>query len=400
MGLILARSPFFVDRNGFDAGATLKVEMGYVVAGLTITKTYNLNFNESNRLDISPLVREQIGVVWSEATAGVPSSETRAEFVGVVRTTLSGEIAEVPQSDVILSYISTDGYSFYEDGYNANLIADLEDNAYYAGSNDRIQKLDDSPLIIPFLIAADADYLSNTDVIEHVITFYNKGVQVYQDTNSKNIGLTSPSNFFQVGDYFKSYKNRVVADSGTFEDSNCLQDFFDQFQLQPIDKVLISAENTSSGDTYIKELKVETIEECKHTPDRLIFLNKYGVEEDLWFFKKSEKSMSSEKESFRASTIISYASTSTSKTDLHAYQDYNINGRESLTLNTGFVHESFYNNFKQLMLSEKVYVYLNDKQYPINIKTSELTEKTHVNEKLINYTIEVEFSYDVINNIV
>ena len=85
---------------------------------------------------------------------------------------------------------------------------------------------------------------------------------------------------------------------------------------------------------------------------------------------------------------------------LHTYKDYNVNARESLSLNTGFLEESFSENFRQLMLSESVYVMIDNVKLPVNIKNDELSYKKSVNEKLINYSIEIEFSYDKLNNIV
>jgi hypothetical protein len=71
-------------------------------------------------------------------------------------------------------------------------------------------------------------------------------------------------------------------------------------------------------------------------------------------------------------------------------------------LNSGFVVEELNESFKQLMLSEEVslYDFNNNTFSAINITDSEIEFKTVTNDKLINYTINVEFANDVINNIV
>jgi hypothetical protein len=51
------------------------------------------------------------------------------------------------------------------------------------------------------------------------------------------------------------------------------------------------------------------------------------------------------------------------------------------------------------MLSEKVWVYNNGIKRPVNVATSEMELRTHVNDKLINYTMEFEFSNEIINNV-
>jgi len=59
--------------------------------------------------------------------------------------------------------------------------------------------------------------------------------------------------------------------------------------------------------------------------------------------------------------------------------------------------------FKQMMLSEKVWVTnilaTGEQVLPINVKTSDITYKTSLNNKLVEYTIEFDKSFDTINNI-
>ena len=144
------------------------------------------------------------------------------------------------------------------------------------------------------------------------------------------------------------------------------------------------------------ELTIIPVNECRYTPNKLVFTNKHGVEEDLWFFKRSNSNIASTKETYRANTISSYATGDISK---HSVRNYNINAKETVTMNTGFIPESFSENIKQMMLSEKVWLYVGGLKTPISIKSSEAEMKKSVNEKLINYEIEIEFAHDVINNI-
>ena len=55
------------------------------------------------------------------------------------------------------------------------------------------------------------------------------------------------------------------------------------------------------------------------------------------------------------------------------------------------------------MLSEKVWVTnVNDtnvKVLPLNIKTSNITYKTSLNDRLVEYTIDFDNSFDTINNV-
>ena len=52
-----------------------------------------------------------------------------------------------------------------------------------------------------------------------------------------------------------------------------------------------------------------------------------------------------------------------------------------------------------MQLSEDNWIEINNKTLPINVSGSSLAFKTQLNDKLINYTVEIEFAYDTINNI-
>ena len=72
-------------------------------------------------------------------------------------------------------------------------------------------------------------------------------------------------------------------------------------------------------------------------------------------------------------------------------------------MSSGFLSEEYNEVFEQMMLSEKVWVTnITDKGeqvLPINVKTSNITYKTSLNDKLVEYTFDFDKSYDTINNI-
>ena len=120
MGLILARSPFYVSNEGFDIGASLLLEIGVVDSGgaTSIEKTYNLNFKRQTELDISELIMGEFGY----RTDG---GSTIPEDIKYVITTVSGEIGGIVTSDEVNTYFATQGYFEYQDGYNKDFTAEL-----------------------------------------------------------------------------------------------------------------------------------------------------------------------------------------------------------------------------------------------------------------------------------
>ncbi len=154
---------------------------------------------------------------------------------------------------------------------------------------------------------------------------------------------------------------------------------------------------TGDAGAETSTVKISQLNECKFTPYKTTFINKFGVLQDLYFFKKSVEKMTTKRESYKANTLTS---SNTYNTYNHTKRDFNIVANESVSLSSGFVNESYNEVFKQMMLSEKVWITNENNQvYPINIKTSNITYKTSVNDRLVEYTIEFDNSYNVLNDI-
>ena len=146
-----------------------------------------------------------------------------------------------------------------------------------------------------------------------------------------------------------------------------------------------------------KNVKVITLNECKFEPIKLTFVNRFGALQDLWFFKKSIEKVNTKKETFNRFTINSESGVY--DTSIHQNQTFNINSNKKLTINTGYVDESYNDLMQELMQSEQIWLELNSVVTPINLDTNSLTFKTSVNDRLVDYTVDVSYSFDAINNI-
>ena len=112
-------------------------------------------------------------------------------------------------------------------------------------------------------------------------------------------------------------------------------------------------------------------------------------------FKKNSISISATEEKFKRN-IITNGSYNTYN---HQNTILTKNAKQSLTLNSGYYPESNNELFKQLILSERVWIEYDDKTLPVIITSNSLGFKTSLNDKLIDYTIQVEFAYQTINNV-
>ena len=64
-------------------------------------------------------------------------------------------------------------------------------------------------------------------------------------------------------------------------------------------------------------------------------------------------------------------------------------------MNTGWVNENFKATIQEIMLSEKIL--LND--LPVRCKTKNIEKFKSINSKTINYTLEFDYNYNTLNNV-
>jgi len=142
----------------------------------------------------------------------------------------------------------------------------------------------------------------------------------------------------------------------------------------------------------------------KYEPQRITFVNKYGQFQDLWFLLKKTLTTDTTKEEYQGINLTSSGSSTTYDTSKATKVLYNKESKQRITLNSGYYPEAYNAVFEQLLESEQVWIqFLNavgQTQYlPVNVMTSSFVEKTKLNDKLIDYTIEFAEAYDKINNI-
>ena len=133
-------------------------------------------------------------------------------------------------------------------------------------------------------------------------------------------------------------------------------------------------------------------EECKYTPVIIDFVNKYGAWQREFFFKASNDNFSVENTEYNLLQTDSY-----NYNTLEGQRKvFNTNGKKSIKVNTGWVDETWKEVLKQIMLSERILIH--NKPAKINSKSTELFK--HINTNQINYSLDFEFAYDVINSVI
>ena len=361
---ILVRSPYY---NKFShASLSYTVLKLYVYTGIlttdkvlryTITKNASIpaTGNPYTTFEIAELIRDFIDI------------EVGAEAVWIK---VEAELFD--SSDVSLStdeddYAALDGYRYFSEGNPTTLTKDvLMDNTVF-------YKEEGKTAIIPFLAE---------DITQ--ICFYG-GAGEELGTNWEDTDL-----LWNEADYL--WSERFISCVTPPYISTLSADVVYYATVPADTEDIIVTTSTESINLVVKNIC-----EPKHTAYVVSFINRYGVTQELTFFKKSSEMINVTGESYKSNLFDQ--STTTFDNTRHQYKSFEVNAKETITMNTGFISEEHNEIIRQLMISEGVWINKGGQNLPITHKTTSMSYKTVVNDKLINYTVEFDYAYDLINNI-
>ena len=379
MAKINVRSPYFVNlasNNLTSAQIEIEIYSGGVNSTWQNNPQYTLTstaINEKVNFEISELIKDYIqagfnGSYVKGKTGTVEEATTIYVDYQITLFITGGNV-----QNLSLGNRAFYGYGYFENGANPQLLQG------YLQSNTTILKLHDAPIRIPV----------DNENTNSVVFFYNN-VVVYSWLPIVGANIEDQLQYVTNGtDSADSFEERVIDAGGTFEDNVCIEEFEDDFELYPVDKVIVS------GVDGLTIITVENVDECKYTPYKLTFINKFGAYQDIWMFKNSQLNMGTTEERYK-SNILTNGTYNTYDAQIKLLTK---NGNQTLTLNSGFYPESNNEIFEQLFLSEKVWIEYKDKTLGVNIESKSFNYKTSVTDGVINYTIDVSFAFDTINNI-
>ena len=155
----------------------------------------------------------------------------------------------------------------------------------------------------------------------------------------------------------------------------------------PIKSNLITIE----GGTDDVVINAEQECEPKYTPLVCTYVNRFGGWQYLTFFKANSEQITTDSKEF---------SLLPANLDYNVLQGqrkgFNFQGKQTIKANTGWVSERYFDLIQDLMLSETVL--LDNK--PVMIKSKSMGKKTHLKDKNINYEIEFEYNFGLINDVI
>ena len=385
--IINTRSPFYKKiTNASLASAKLELYIwqGTYAERASTDKKYTLTkvevgTNNYVTYELSKLVRDYMITEYGDYS-------TDSLWIDAIVTIYnsSGVIVQVGGLDTTTStYLAIDGYGYFENGINPRSVEYT--TPMLLQNNTTVYYSDGQDIRIPVYAEAATITATLTPTVTGTTVKWDEANLFWEnDYNTWNSGSSSIT-VLDIGN--TNQKIQYLLITGT-------QDLVDNSLL-----TLVSTNSSYSTNTVITLTKVC---EPKYTPLSIIFYNKYGALQNMWFFKKSMTNINIKSETFK-NNMIDFDNNGGAPTyalTKHQEKKFIANGKESITINSGFYNESFNEVVRQMLLSEQVWIYDGSSTLPINLKSNTLQFKKSVNDKLISYTISFEYAFDKINNII
>jgi len=284
-------------------------------------------------------------------------------------------------------YIAYRGYGELVDGINPELSKDL------MISNTVIQTRCNYPISAPFYTGTGG-------------TTKVKYIQDQTELDSQILGTSEIYSIAQDVKVNPPSDNVVTIDKTLSETSDAnAANSVDEFPAGT-NKITYTTQ-----DNVERSILIKCIDECdyKGDPYKISFINKFGVMQDIWFFGRRTDSISAKRESYKKAILKTGQGAASYDISDHQNVYLENQGKESFSLHTGYIDESYNEVIKQLIVSEYVYIHdelrrsptngFYDLALPISVVSGSLQIKTRRDDKLISYELEFESDSEFIQSV-
>jgi len=384
--LAMARSPQFITgknnaltNDSLDA-MTLAVAVYSGLKTKSVTNNYSLtknySINEVINFEISDLVRSEFYhdfSIWNDI-GYVQSPQGECLWVRPAGSWTYSDAGTVPvtapfATGVTAAYISTDGWATM-----TNITPTSVSQAVLATSRDR--------QCLPSNYEVLAIYNSVANDLAEIEIVWNNGDADTFDVPSPLPDPTTTNTqdlIIYAGLGPANLQNNGSLASIIKPSAHDIGDYYD---------VILK----DTGGDPIDTVRYYLVCEPKYTPYQIAFINRYGVADFITFFKRSDERGTFTQDSYQKS--IYNDGFTTPSLEVGKYNSFNVNSRNSLTLNTGFVDQDYDETIKDILMSEYVAVLDGSNWVSVVPDRGSIEYQKHVNQKLINYTLTFTYAFD------
>lgn len=409
MSLQLSRSPYyikFVPTTGTPA-VTYGVVRIFIWEGtpsaIPTLPTYTINKTVIGNdqflvIEYSNLINDFINITFSSSSSYTVGDiqnyylETDCVFYDATNTQVGNTITPT-------RVVFSKGYDYFNQGANPTLTSGYASDNYemnipenYFPNIPVYNCISGNTVEVKFFTGTYAQAVSGAT------QFGTTQTLSYSDNSNRQMDWFNTSSFGSNDDLSESeWQNNLQ--SFTQNNQVVLDDNGYPFCPEFISRVTwASIYDDDSGTT--KWVKINYMIKDKYTPFKITFVNRYGIYEDLWCFGNNSQSIDVTTNQFKRSLLD--RSTISYNTDAHQYKTFADQGRQKITLNTGYLPEQTNEVIKQLMLSEQIWITDSSTNNiePVVLSAKNLVYKTHLTQKLIDYQLAFDLGYDEINKVV
>ena len=153
---------------------------------------------------------------------------------------------------------------------------------------------------------------------------------------------------------------------------------------------------TTEGDVSVAgtTVTIRRFDCTKYDPVKVVFVNRFGMPQELWFFGKTIESGSFTSDQYKSADITAGGVYSKYK---HQYKKFDAKGKKKYIINTGFVSQDYNASIDELLMSEQSWMHIDSTVRPINVLTADIDFRTSLNDKLVQYSLEIEQANDLIS---
>ena len=450
-GLQGARSPIYISLD-YSALASLVYQMQlelYIWTGARGSRPASPNYTLQRSVftsdlkaafNVSPYIRESLSTIADKVYTQSVDSAAVGEVVWVSIDWQVDYISKLMVSTVdsgtLDTFYATDGYALFEEGINNTGVEGFTS----PNTTMIVSDADSTNLSVNLGV-----YQEGLDIFQGFLARVAADGGVCEGTCS-NIGWNSIQYVTSTGDTYTevvdlsgtSAADRIrlvpsgVVNTGNWLNANSYANDFpedvDWYELRLLDGL----GNTIDSRRFKYECS------GKYTPVQLAYTNKLGTWSYMTFHRASQEELTVQSDMYRRNMGSVGSSGFSYNTYDRQYQQYNKRGKKKLTLNTGWVAEGNKEAIEELLLSENVLI-LSERRsvatgsgetyrlvqevddalitelegfinlegvqfdglytitqipYGVNVLTDNVVLQKSVNDKTINYTLEVEFAND------
>lgn len=367
---IFLRSPYFVSKERVNLDLII-VDLFIYTGTLTTDKPSDATFriqssasvngsgNRYAEIDIAELARDYVEVSY-DFTATDPTNAVWVEYDLYYAD--SGALALTFDTSVALTGIN--GYGYFEDGYNP----DPTDRVFI--STDYVIVPTGDSAVIPVL----QDYVTQWKLYD--------------------TGTISPSGLIET-----------VSAPATTENTANVIDYVNTSSAFGTPSFI---RFSFSGGRADQDIRIVYLDECERSAIEGAFVNRFGAVQHMYFFGKPQRTMTTDSTTYKRNLLDSAGSYDTKR---HQTATLSKNGKTTIRINTGWYPEDMNGMWKEMILSETVWLKLDsafldfnafkDLQItaPVVLKDRQINYKTRFDDKLISYDFTFEFAADRINNV-